>query len=204
MLGALAFSFALGANYFRLKAKLKGLMALEAAFVESLFRAFSNQAVNDVHDLVHLYLAHFQSEQVNVETLRNLLLCLEKIQLRISASSLASEKILISRLGELRALQEQTLEALRQEKRRTPFYGIPEPERGYLEDILELTDVDRSIVSDKLTILGSMILARQQTIDKLSEEKGTAKKLAWLGLIGMLLFGTISVILGIAQLLSNK
>jgi hypothetical protein len=64
-----------------------------------------------------------------------------------------------------------------------------------LEDILELTSSDKTIVGGKLTRLAELIMARSETIKTLGEEKGQARRLAYLGVAGTVLFGILSIVL---------
>ena len=111
---------------------------------------------------------------------------------------------LIERLDELKLLTNSIHELLKEEEKRVPFYGTPDLERSLLEDILEITASDKELINVKLTRLAELIKARQDTINVLGEEKGEARKLAYWGLAGSVVFGMVSIILGIVQYIQAK
>jgi hypothetical protein len=167
----------------------------ESEFVSLLLTAFENKAIATVDDLVALHDAHFDRPGSPVLVYRQLRRFLEAVQLQIaSAQAHRTAHKLIPRLGELRGLTDLVAKTLATEEKRVPFYGTPEPERGLLEDILELTNSDREIVGGKLTRLAELIAARSETIKTLGDEKGKATKLAYWGLAGTLLFGILSLV----------
>lgn len=166
-------------------------------FIEILLQAFANEAASNVQDLVALHAAHFDSERSPVWVFRDLHAFMQAVQLRVARSHPVDgvPHKLIPRLTELRTLTDLVAKSLASEEKRVPFYGAPEPERGVLEDVLELTSADRTIVAEKLMRLAELIQTRHETIRALGEEKGQARKLAWWGLAGTVLFGVVSVIL---------
>jgi hypothetical protein len=166
----------------------------EEGFAVILRKAFENKSITTVNDLVALHDAHFHDQVSPVLMYRQIQRSLETVQLQIATSPVqGTGHRLIPALGELRELTELVTKSLASEEKRVPFYGAPEPERGLLEDILELTNSDRDIVGGKLTRLAELIAARSETIKTLGEEKGKAKQLAFLGLAGTVLFGILSI-----------
>jgi hypothetical protein len=178
---------------------------LQAAFVELLLRAFSNNAIPGIDDIVSLYHAHFGTSGASVDIYRHIYSFLERVQLRISSAHPGDIDVykLRDRLPELRQLMNSGLVILKTEEKKVPFYGIHNPERELLEDILELTAADRNIVGVKLTRLAELVRARQDTIETLGEEKGKATKLGYLGLAGTIIFGILSVGLTIWRMIQG-
>jgi len=173
----------------------------EAEFVKLLLDTFRNKTISTTTDLIAFYESYFRVVRSKVRMYSDICFFLEQVQLGISSSKPDTpEYELISRLDEIRQLINSVSELLKEEEKRVPFYGTPEQERGLLEDILELTAADRTLVNIKLTRLAELIEARQETINVLGEEKGQARKLAYWGLAGTVVFGIVSIVLTIIQL----
>jgi hypothetical protein len=171
----------------------------EAAFVTSLVNSFNNNALMSVEDVLALHHAEYPSGWSQVQVQRHVHYLLRAVQLRISSSHPNSpEHALLGRLDDLRTLIAAAV-LLDAEERRVPFYGTPEPERAVLEDIFELTRADKEIVGAKLTKLAELVTAREDTLRKIGEEKGHARKLALLGFFGTFAFGIISLILTLTK-----
>lgn len=170
-------------------------------FVAVLLGAFQNKALDNSNDITSLYEAHFGVARERVEMYARSHLLLKKLQLRISTgNSGVSARLLVDRLDELRQLTTSVHTLLKAEELKAPFYGTPEMERALLEDVLELTMADRNLVHMKLTRLAELIRVRQDTIEVLGEEKGSARRLAYWGLAGTVVFGVASTILGLMQI----
>jgi hypothetical protein len=163
-------------------------------FVALLVTAFENKAVSTVDDVVALHDAHFHDDASPVLAYQQMQRSLQAVQLQVATSHVQGVgHKLIPVLGELRELTDLVSKRVASEKKRVPFFGTPEPERGLLEDILELTKSDREIVGGKLTRLAELIAARSEVVKTLGDEKGKAKRLAYLGLAGTVVFGILSI-----------
>jgi len=169
---------------------------IEAEFITILQRAFENKAVATLNDLIALHDAHFEDQGSRVRDYRRILRALQGVQLHI-ATELAPKPEVISRLAELRELTDLVTKAFLSEEKRVPFNGTSEPERGLLEDLLELTASDKAIVGAKLTRLAELIVARTETMKALSEDQGRAKRMTYWGVVGTVLFGVISIVLAL-------
>ena len=183
----------------RFKRKMKQeLERSEEEFTNLLLKAFLNDTISGVADILSFYHAHFSTDRSNVLVYRNIYSLLEKAQLRISSGDFAPpQSNLKERLPELRELMKAIASKLETEEKKIPFFGTPASERELLEDILELTDADKEIVNGKLSRLAELIRARQETVTILGEEKGKARRLSFWGLAGTIFFGLLSIVLSI-------
>lgn len=192
--------FGFGGFIWYLEKKKQERKKKEVEFVGILLSAFNNSAIKDSSDLISFYESQFGVARQKIKMYSDIHLLLAQAQVKISsAAPNSAEQNLVSRIDELRQLGNSVNALLREEEKREPFYGTPDIERSLLEDILELTASDKDVVNAKLIRLAELIKARQDTIDVLGEEKGKARKLAYWGLAGSVVFGIASLILGVMQ-----
>jgi len=158
-----------------------------------LEKALQNGALQDLEDVHNFYLGHFHLPKLTSQSHRDV-----TRGLRVLASKIASHGKIP---GNMRREQHEAIKALIRdsvalqdmEDRKLPFTAAPSPERGLLSDILELSDKTNDLLPNKLQELSNSIIARQETIDALNDEKGKSLKWAKWGVFGTVFFSAVSI-----------
>lgn len=160
-------------------------------FVELVIKAINKSSIETIEDIQDYYRAYFDQPNLSIIDHERMAQLLRKASLKIGTSEGVKNS---DNAGQfIRGMLSASQSVVQEEEKKVPFSGTPTPERGLLEDVLELTQNERPILRTKLDELAKAIRIRQETVDKLSEEKGESLKWAKRGLWGTVLFSAISI-----------
>lgn len=163
----------------------------------SILNAIKNDALNNLKDVEDYYASVFANSLIlddeHYPTLSALLDA--KLQLATADYVITERAAWITKLDELiSTLNEKHAEKIR----KAPFSGIPDPERGLLEDLYEITNAKTdNFVFSKLEELASTITLRRKESEKYIDEKQESLKLAKRGLWATIVFSIVSILLAI-------
>jgi len=166
-------------------------------FQKSLLSSITNQAIESISDVNNIYMAHFKLHQLSAHGQSEITLHLRQALASISSEGRISDETRRKRRTLVNQLICESNELYKRENQKVPFTDAPSPERGLLADVLELSDKENDLILSKLTELSNSIVVRQETIDRLSDEKGTSLKWAKWGVFGTVLFSAVSIALTI-------
>jgi|GEM_PF-5879373 len=166
-------------------------------FQRSLLNSITNQAIESVHDVNNIYMAQFKLHQLSAHGQSEITLHLRQALSSISSDGRIRDETRNKRRTLVNQLIFESNEIYKKENQKVPFTDAPSPERGLLTDVLELSDKGNNLILTKLTELSNSIVVRQETIDRLSDERGTSLKWAKWGVFGTVLFSGVSIALTI-------
>ena len=166
-------------------------------FEKTLISSIQNKAIDSINDVNNIYMAQFRLHQLSAHYHSEI-----TFHLRNALSTISSERNLTDQTRNARReivnkLIDDSNELYKKENQKVPFTDAPSPERGLLTDVLELSDKGNDLILSKLTELSNSIVVRQETISRLSDEKGTSLKWAKWGVFGTVLFSGVSIALTI-------
>lgn len=170
-------------------------------FLKRLLPAVANGGIKDISDVHNAYRLFFEIGSLRASHLEEIADFLRTAMARITSAPTGSLEARalgkIQVLRELLAVNQRTLEV---ELQCMPFSGTPEPERQFLEEVLELAAEGTRKVSPKLDALAKGIRIRQDAVEQLGRECGRSLRLATWGWVGTAGFSILSIILGILAL----
>jgi len=180
--------YVIGAGAYFLFARRKQREKRET-FFKAIFGAYKEGTLNNKEDLVNLFKGlNGEREESEVISGINRYLRLFLVELRTSYKYRLGEDVkiqpLISFINEQIASNEEN----------QPFSDVPALERNYLKDIkkfVELNETEPAI--DKLLDLGSLIQAREESLERLQKSNKWAVPLAVIGLVLTIIFGTLQL-----------
>lgn len=164
-------------------------------FVETIKISLSNDAISELDDVHNLYLGHFDEDKINQWTHDEISLFLRKVIVEISKTAKISKNTRDTQINLLKSLIAESEDKSDKAAQTIPFSRAPNPERGLLTDMLELTEKENEFVRTKLKELSHAITVRQETMSQLSEEKGKSLKWAKWGVFGTVFFSAVSIAL---------
>jgi hypothetical protein len=167
-----------------------------AAFLRRLLRRLG--AMRDIADVHDAYRAFFGVAVMRSSHLEDVSEFLQQAMRRLTAGpqepSEGKRHAKIESLQELLAANGRALEV---ERMCVPFSGTPEPERGALEELLDMPAGDGARAAAKLDILAKAIRSRQDTLDRLGEQNIRALRLARWGWYVTMALAVLTGILGL-------
>lgn len=170
----------------------------DTEFVNTLVEAFYNDAIQSIEDVKDMLCGFYRIKYPDDVDITKVALFLRRVKHVFSTKTLKPKCDRNELLAIVNSIIVKSDEALKAEKRRIPFAGVPSEQRSLLEDILVLSAEDeKSYVRDKLEKLASIIRSREDTVNRLSDEKGKSLKWAKWGVAGTVVFSLISIGLAI-------
>ncbi len=167
-------------------------------FIEKLLRGVARKKIRDIGDVHSSYRAFFGVDVLRGSHLEDIADSLQGAAHRIALESPATAKgrrnVALQLLPELLAANQRALEV---ERMCVPFSGTPAHERGILAGILGLSAEDRAAVMAKLDELAKAIRFRQDTLERLGQERARSLQLARWGWYGTLVLAILAAVLGL-------
>jgi hypothetical protein len=166
-------------------------------FVERLLRGLARKKIQDLGDVHSSYRAFFGVDVLRGSHLEDIAESLQGAAHRIAAESPELPKrgeVGLHLLPELIAANQRALEV---ERMCVPFSGTPAHERGILAGILAFPAEDKAALLAKLDELAKAIRFRQDTVERMSQERTRSLQLARWGWYGTLALAILAAILGL-------
>jgi hypothetical protein len=170
----------------------------DATFGSTLRNGVLNGSIRTMHDVEAFYSAFYDSPQLQIRDQEVIGLALRRVLMTPSHPGTPDSKEHIDRLlPTVRDLIAEHDKQMQEVRRELPFAGTPSPERELLQDVVALAGGDHALIDSKLGELGKAVRIRQETIDRLSDEKGQSLRWAKWGTIGTVVFSLASILLAI-------
>jgi hypothetical protein len=170
----------------------------QAALVVALLNGVQNGTVESLKDAESFYNAFFDRSQPGFRGFEELGLALRKVQVAASSQGPTESKPKFDRvLSTVRGLLDEHDRQMHEYLKELPFAGTPSPERELLQDIAALVGTGHDLLEAKLGELAKAVRIRQETLERLSDEKGRSLVWARWGVIGTVAFSAVSITLAI-------
>lgn len=192
----LAYAAGAGGLYWFIRRRRIERERKEKEFVDKLVLAIGNDAIKSINDIKDLYYGFFHGGESPLSEIHRIGLLLSKVKLILSSENITEPNKRTEFLSIVNHLLSEEQALAKAEKAKAPFSGVPSPERPLLEDLREISGAkENQFIQDKLGELASAIKIRQETVEKLSEEKGQSLKWAKWGLFGTVTFSLLSILI---------
>lgn len=156
-------------------------------FFITIFNAYKEGTLNSNEDLVNIFKGiNGDNEEIEVISGINRYLRLFLVELRTNSRYPLNLDVNIPLLVEFITKQ------IKANEQNQPFADVPALERNYLKDIkkyIELNEANSAI--DKLKDLGALILAREDSLERIQKLNKWSIPIAVIGMLLTILFGTI-------------
>jgi hypothetical protein len=173
----------------------------EKKFVNIMFTCLLRKSLRTLDDIKDLYLAHFESENISNW---KLLLFLQKTKLEVSQTESLQEKEdeRVTYLDFLSAQITETESLIRKQEEEQPFQRVNGFEKSLLLElnILSKGKEHEQLVYQKLTDLSKILVTRQETVDKLTQDNKVALNNSRWSITITIILSVISIGLGIFAL----
>ena len=170
-------------------------------FVKKLLRGLARKRIRDLVDVHNAYRAFFGVDILKGSHLEEIAELLEGAMLLAGSTPPGRLRGWSqSSTNTVRELLLANQRALAVELGRVPFSGTPETERRILKELLGLAVVDNGAAATKMQALARAIRIRQDSVERLSGERGRCLRWAQWGWYGTLAFAVLSAILGVMYL----
>jgi hypothetical protein len=163
-------------------------------FVSQVVSALSNKSIKTFDDISDLYMGFFLGRESDFPNVHRIATLLRRAKLNVSVSKENAAGTNAQSLELINKLLATAKEHEKEQRAKAPFSGVPSPERSLLEDVREVSGArDNQFIQDKLSELATAIKIRQDTVEKLGEEKGRSLKWAKWGVAGTVFFSLLSI-----------
>jgi hypothetical protein len=153
------------------------------------------QEIGDVHESYRAFFGIAALRGSHLEEVAEFLgQAMRRLESRVQRSSDRAPRPTIDSLRELLVANQRALDV---ERMCVPFSGTPEPERGFLADLLQLSGENKSQAAAKLAALARVIRFRQDTVERLGQESARSLRLAQWGWYATLALAVLAAILGL-------
>lgn len=170
----------------------------ENRFIKILVNCLSIKTIKNLEDIKDFFMAHFEKDTVST---RGLLFFLQKAKLEISQleSPHINEE---NRANSLNFLTEQIVATellIKKQEEEQPFQRVNGFEKSLLLELNLITKgkEHEQLVYQKLTDLSKILITRQETVDKLTQDNRVALTNSRWSITITIIVSIISVILGI-------
>jgi hypothetical protein len=167
-------------------------------FLEKLLRRLARKRIRHIGDVHNSYRAFFGVDVLRGSHLEEVAEFLQQALFRTASTTqeLPNRRpwVRTQSLHQLLVVNQRALEV---EMMCVPFSGTPDPERRVLEELLELTEGDKTKAAARLNVLAKAIRIRQDAVERLGQESSRSLRWARWGWYGTLVFAGLSAVLGI-------
>jgi|GEM_PF-3721060 hypothetical protein len=173
----------------------------EKKFVSILFTCLLRKSIRTLDDIKDLYFAHFESDSISNW---KLLLFLQKTKLEVSQSEILEDKEdeRVKYLTFLTTQITETEELIKKQEEEQPFQRVNGFEKSILLELNLLSKGNKheQLVYQKLSDLSKILITRQETVDKLTQDNKVAVNNSKWSIIITIILSIISITLGIFTL----